>query len=642
MTLLVLTDVHKHYAARTVLDGASLQVDPGEKLGLVGPNGGGKTTILRLVEGLEEVDGGQVALRRGTRIASVPQRPEFPPGESVHAHVTGGLHELRAAVAEHHAVSDALAALHDAPAPDATEERRLIAEQDRLAHLVDALGGWHTDHRVEQVLAGVGLAPELWEREACTLSGGEKSRTALARALVGGHELLLLDEPTNHLDLQGIEWIEGYLKSLPGAVLVVSHDRRLLDRAVDSIIELEHGRLSRYPGGYTQYVRLREERYEAERRAWQEQQDYVRKEDAFIRRYLAGQRAAEAKGRRTRLERLERLPEPRHDVRRPVLSLPSSDAAGNLVLDAEGLVGGYDGRRLFSEVSLRVGRGERVGIVGRNGTGKTTLLKILAGRAAPLAGSVRHGSRAACGYYDQESGGLDERGTVMSELRRDHPKMTDGEARDWLARFLFRGDEVDKPVTVLSGGERARLVLARLIRNRPTWLALDEPTNHLDLPGTTALEEALSQYDGALVMVSHDRQLLDDLCTRIVEVGTDGPGVARGVRDFPGNYSAWRARRDEEAAGAAERRAEKRASRVAAPVAAPAAAPATRKPKNPWKLKQLEGRIMVLEEERLRLHGQCASPEAAGDPRRLRLATERLAQLDAELAAAYSEWEACA
>jgi ATP-binding cassette subfamily F protein 3 len=639
MTLLVLDDVHKHYAARTVLDGASLQVDPGEKLGLVGPNGGGKTTILRLIEGLEEVDGGQVALRRGTRIASVPQRPEFPAGESVRAHVEGGLRELRAALAAHHAASDALAALHAAPGADAAEERRLIAEQDRLAHEVEALGGWHTDHRVEQVLAGVGLLPALWEREARTLSGGEKSRTALARALVGGHELLLLDEPTNHLDLQGIEWIEDYLRGLPGAVLVVSHDRRLLDNAVDAIVELERGKLSRYPGGYTTYVQLREERFEAERRAWQEQQDFIRKEDAFIRRYLAGQRAAEAKGRRTRLERLERLPEPRHDVRRPVLALPPSEAAGSLVLEAADLAGGHGGARLFSDVSLRVGRGERVGIVGRNGTGKTTLLKILAGRAAPLAGSVRHGSRAACGYYDQESAGLDERGTVMSELRRDHPRMTDGEARDWLARFLFRGDEVDKPVPVLSGGERARLTLARLIRNRPTWLALDEPTNHLDLPGTTALEEALSQYDGAIVMVSHDRQLLDDLCTRILEVGADGPGLARGVRDFPGNYSAWRARREEEAAQAAGRRAEARAGRPAASVGAPVAPEPSRKARNPWKLQQLEALIAELEASQRRLHAECAAPEMATDMRKLRLATEELARVDAELAEAYAEWE---
>jgi ATP-binding cassette, subfamily F, member 3 len=642
LTLLVLTDVHKHFASRTLLDGASLQVDPGEKLGLVGPNGCGKTTLLKLIAGLEDYDTGQLSLRRGSRVATVPQRPEFAAGETVRQHAEGGLSELRAALAAHHEACDALARLHESPAPDAAEESRLLHEQDRLAHAIDALGGWHTEHRVEQVLAGVGLVPALWDREARTLSGGEKSRTALARALIGGHELLLLDEPTNHLDIAGIEWLESELRTLPGAVLVVSHDRRLLDVAVDALIELEGGKLRRYPGGYTKYVTLREERYVSELRAWQEQQDYIRKEDAFIRRYLAGQRAAEAQGRRTRLERLERLPQPKHDVRAPMLALPELSSGSDMVLEAEDLSGGHDGRALFSGVSLRIGRGERVGIVGRNGSGKSTLLRLFAGRAEPMAGRVRAGSRATCGYYDQETGGLHEDSTVMAELRRDFPKMSDGEARDWLARFLFRGDDIDKPVSALSGGERARLCLARLVRSGPTWLALDEPTNHLDLPGTTALEEALSAFDGAVVVVSHDRQLLDDLCTRILEVGVDGPGTARGVRDFPGNFSAWRSRRDEEASERSQRRSPRPAPRPAPraepPQRAPESPPA-RKAKNPWKLKQVEERIMTLETERRRLHEECARPDAAADGARLRAAGARLAELETELADAYAEWE---
>jgi ATP-binding cassette subfamily F protein 3 len=506
------------------------------------------------------------------------------------------------------------------------------------------------------VLAGVGLREDLWDREARTLSGGEKSRTALARALIGGHDLLLLDEPTNHLDIAGIEWLENELHQLPGAVLVVSHDRRLLDNAVNGIIELEGGKLKRYPGGYTKYVALREERYIAELRAWQEQQDYIRKEDAFIRRYLAGQRAAEAQGRWTRLERLERLPQPKHDVRAPVLSLPEVTLGSDIVVEADELAGGY-GTPLFRGVSFRVGRTERVGIVGRNGTGKTTLLKILAGRAEPLAGKVRSGARNLCGYYDQETGGLHEDGTVMSELRRDFPRMTDGEARDWLARFLFRNDDVDKPVSALSGGERARLCLARLIRTGPAWLALDEPTNHLDLAGTTALEEALASFGGAIVLVSHDRALLDDLCTRILEVGVDGPGTAQGVRDFPGNFSAWRARRTEEAAAVesqrvAARNARAKAAKVEAKAAAaktaarsasapaPARAPSSdaKRAKNPWKLEQLEARIMKLEAEQARLLAEIATPEVATGGPRLRAATEQLADITQELEAANAEW----
>ena len=282
-----------------------------------------------------------------------------------------------------------------------------------------------------------------------------------------------------------------------------------------------------------------------------------------------------------------------------------------------------------------------------------TLLKLLAGRATPLAGRVRSGSRMTCGYYDQDTGGLHEDGTVMSELRVEFPRMSDGEARDWLARFLFRGDDVDKPVSALSGGERARLCLARLIRTGPSWLALDEPTNHLDLAGTTALEEALSAFGGAIVLVSHDRALLDDLCTRIVEVGTDGPGTARGVRDFPGNFSAWRARRGEETQAASDRRDEQReatrqAARAGAKVARAAATAKVSSPpqqptaKNPWKLKELEKRIMKLEAEQRALHDECARPEVAGDGARLRAAGERLARITEELAAANAEWESFA
>jgi len=610
VTLLVLNNVHKHWPGRDLLEGASLQIDPGEKIGLVGPNGAGKSTLLKLIIGEDETDSGTVALQRGARLGYVPQRPEFPRGVTVRQHVGSGLAELLAALAEHHRISELLShGTHEDRGDQALDEDgmlKLIEEQDRLGHLIETLGGWHVENRVEQVLAGVGLAPGLWDRQAATLSGGEKSRTALAAALVGGHDLLILDEPTNHLDLHGIEWIEEYLRTLPGSVLIVSHDRRLLDTSVDAIVELEHGLLSRYPGGYTKYLRLRAERYLSERRAYDEQQEYIRKEDAFIRKYMGGQRTAEARGRRTRLASLKRLPEPRHDVRAPVIRLPPAAEGGELVLEARGISGGYASgsgrgatadsaapapgapargatpsdapatgargpsappRALFANVDLRVDKGMRIGIVGRNGAGKTTLLKILAGKLAPLSGELRSGHKAACGYYDQETAGLLHDGTPMTEIRRDHPLMVDGDVRSWLARFLFRGDDVEKSVPMLSGGERARLSLAKLVLNGPTWLALDEPTNHLDLPGRTALEEALSEFTGAMLFVSHDRAFLDGLCTHILEVGNeddpvdpgeppagaDAASVAaaaraaarippRRVRLVLGNYSEWHAR----------------------------------------------------------------------------------------------------
>jgi len=670
MTLLRLSDVAKAWGSHVVLDGAELQIDPGEKLGLVGPNGAGKSTLLALIEGRLEVDRGTLSLRRGARLCSVAQRPEFPEGATVREHVEGGLAELRAAMTAHAAASEELAALAARAADVAADtdeagqhersQRRLLSEQDRHAQRIEALGGWHTLHRVEQVLDGIGLPRATWGRPCEQLSGGERSRVALARALVGGHELLLLDEPTNHLDIEGIEWLESWIRSLPCAVLLVSHDRRLLDNVVDGIVELEHGRLSRFPGGATRYLALREERFTAQRRAWQEQQEYIRREEAFIARYMAGQRSAEARGRRTRLARLVRLPEPRQDVRAPVLSLRPAARGGELVLTAEELACGWDGVALFRGVSLRVSKGERVGLTGPNGAGKSTLLSVLAGRAAPLAGKLRHGAHDACGYFDQHAADLLEDGTPFSELRRADPQAGDQELREVLARFLFRGEEIHRPVAALSGGERARLALAVLLAGKPDWLALDEPTNHLDFAAHTALVEALDGFGGAILFVSHDRQLLDDLATRLLVVE---PGR---VTDFPGTWSAWRAQREQREAesGPATTRARAsaaagdtgpslapgsaEASRSAPPPAAGAAVPAdvtaaaaaaaAPRPRNPWLLARLEAAIEKLEREQAELHARCALPDVAADGEAMRAIAQRLAELATELDAAWAEW----
>ncbi|MBL8859587.1 MAG: ABC-F family ATP-binding cassette domain-containing protein [Planctomycetes bacterium] len=637
MSLLILDDVKKHFAAQEILRGASLRLDPGDKVGLVGRNGGGKTTILRLIEGLEHPDWGSVTLRKGARLGHVSQRPNFKPGITVRAHVESGLDEVRAVIHELEEVN------HGLTEAQGEDLERLMKRHDELSEEIEVLGGWETERRVEVVLSGIGLREELWDREAETLSGGEKSRTALAKELVAGHDLLLLDEPTNHLDLEGIEWIENWIRQQKGAVLVVSHDRRLLNKAVDSIVELERGQLARYPGHYDDYVRLKEERYTSELRAYENQADFIRKEEAFIKVHMGSQRTAEAKGRQKKLSNLVRVERPFNDVRRPVIRPPKAERGGETVLEARDLVAGYEGNVLFGPLDLKIARRERIGIVGPNGAGKTTLLKILAQRLEPLAGTIDYGYRAACGYYDQDTSELHDDATPYLELRRDHPDMTDQQIRDHLARFLFRGDDIDATIKQLSGGERARLCLARLTLTNPSWLAMDEPTNHLDLAARTALEEMLGDFQGALLFVSHDREFMDGLCNQVLEVD-DG-----NLRRFEGNYSAWRevkaaeadARgvRKEQAKVQAKVEAKAAGARAAPPPADTRKSSAGGKVRNPYLFEKLEARIMKLEQELAALQATLVDEDTYRNADKMRDAQMRIAEVERDLAEANHEWE---
>jgi len=619
MSLLIVDEVSKRYGAQDVLRGARFQIDPGQKVGLVGRNGGGKSTLLRVIEGLEAPDAGRVILRKGARLGHVPQRPEFAPGVTVRAYVEGGLEEDRAMARE----LEELAVRMGEVAGDELE--RALRRHTELHEALELGGGWELERRVETVLSGLGLHAPFWEREAATLSGGEKSRVALARELVGGHDLLLLDEPTNHLDLDGIEWIESWLGQMKGAVLVVSHDRRLLDDAVDAILDLEHGAVTRYPGNYSKYLELRAERFAFELRAYEQQRDQLRKEETFIKKHIGSQRTAEAKGRRKRLARVERLERPHLDVRRPNIPPPRVERGGELVLECADLAGGYGTKRLFEGVELRIGRGQRIGIVGPNGAGKSTLLRILAGRQEQLAGRVVAGHGARCGYYDQDAAELDPEGTAYALVRRALPAATDLEIRSHLARFLFRGDEIEKPIPALSGGERARLALALLLLESVTWLALDEPTNHLDLGARTALEEMLGAFDGALVCVSHDRAFLDGLCTHVLE-------VAEAVELFTGNYTEWRAHKQGRGADAAAERARK----PAAPRASESAGKG--RVRNRFRFEQLEQRIIALEEELAGLHAELATEAVYRDPEKMKELQIDIAEREDALARANDEW----
>lgn len=629
MTLVVVEDLRKHFGAQEVLSGATLQLDEGERVGLVGPNGAGKSTLVSMIAGLDTPDWGKVQRRKGVKVGHVPQRPEFGPGVTVRSYVESGLAYAQELIQEFEEVGDSMGEA------EGEELDKLLERHTALSERIDAAGAWEIGRRVEAVLSGIGLGEAFWDREAATLSGGEKNRAALARELAAGHDLLLLDEPTNHLDLEGIEWMEAWLSELKTGVLIVSHDRRLLENAVTNIVEIERGSLTRYPGKYSKYLELKAERFDSALRAWEIQSAKVRREEAFIKKHMGSQRTAEAKGRMKKLENLERLKQPYLDVRRPVIQAPKAERGGELVLEARGLKGGYEDNVLFEEVNLRIGRGERIGIVGPNGAGKSTLLKIITGRAAPMSGEVDMGHGAVCGFYDQDTSALRDDGTPMTEVRRVRPAWTDLEVRSHLAKFLFRGNEVEKSVGALSGGERARLSLAKLIVTEPTWLAMDEPTNHIDLAGRTALEEMLGQFSGALVCVSHDREFLDGLCGRIVE-------ISRGeIREYKGNYTDYRRVKLEELERAQSTRKdeERRAKKAVQEAAAQAKKAEKKRAKNPWKLEKVEARIMELEEELERLRESLGTEEVYKDQDSTREVQFQIAELERELEEANEEWE---
>ena len=643
MSVLITRGLKKNFGAHEVLRGVDLAVEAGEKIGIVGRNGGGKSTFLKICAGVEEAESGEVTTPRATRAGYVSQRPVFQPGEIALGYVEDGLSEVKELLAEASALEHDLATLEG----DALD--RAVTRFGEVTERIDFLDGWNAERQAEVVLDGIGLSRELWDREARTLSGGEKARVAMARELVRRPDLLMLDEPTNHLDLEGIEWLEGYLKEFGGALLLISHDRRMLDNVVTNILELEWGRVRRYPGNYHKYVQLREERFASELRAYEIQRDKIRKEEQFIKKHMGSQRTAEAKGRQKKLSNVERLVRPYNDVRTPILKMGETERSGEVVLKTEGLAIGYDGVPLHENLEVRISRGDRVALVGPNGAGKTTLMKVLARKAQPIAGVVEYGHRSNAGYFDQETSDLVPDLTPFLQMRRDHPTATDEQIRSHLALFLFRGSDVDAVIGTLSGGERARMALARLVWTKPTWLALDEPTNHLDLAARTALEEMLSGYDGPMLCISHDREFMDNLCNIVWELGHDG------LRIFEGNYSEYRESIVAEREAAIAAKEAKKAApkpRAAEPAKKkqqpkqqqpapkqPAAKKPEQKVRNPYKFERLEKQIMELESERDRINTELVSEEVYRDADAMRDRQYRLAEIERDLEDKYAQWE---
>ncbi|MBW7906922.1 MAG: ABC-F family ATP-binding cassette domain-containing protein [Phycisphaerae bacterium] len=637
-------NVTKQFGGRVVLDGVSLELHDGEIVGLVGPNGAGKTTLFRLLLRRFEPDSGSVTHSRGLRVGYLPQEPELDSAATLHDEVMSAFDELlaleRRMAGLSQQIADSAAAGQAAGGGPASHEE-LLRQYDKLDMQFVAAGGYTFEQRLDEILTGLGFSKEQYKLPVAALSGGQKCRAALAQLLLQDSSLLLLDEPTNHLDIDAVAWLEGFLKTQhPGGAAIISHDRYLLDRVADRIVEVEGGRLTSYPGNYSNYVKARELRRLTQQREYEKDQAFIAKERDFIARHIAGQRTNEAKGRRTRLERriaageftLER---PRERARLK-LGFDADVREGRLLLRVRGVSKAYGELRLFDDVSFELRAGQRLGITGPNGTGKSTLLRIIVGEIMPDAGAVERAAPLTMGYGAQEAVDLDPARSVVQEIMHARPDLTEAAARNVLGRFRFRGDEVFKPTTVLSGGEQSRLRLVKLILGAPELLILDEPTNHLDIDAREALEGALLDYPGAVLTVSHDRYFLDRIVSRVLLMRSGAHKV------YDGNYSASLAQRaaDEERARLL-REAAARTARPAEPRRPAAGAPAARKPRSRFDrltLEELEAEIIRHEARVAELTERFGDPEVARDRAKLAGLSAEMEALRAELAEMQAAW----
>ncbi|HEX8887927.1 MAG TPA: ABC-F family ATP-binding cassette domain-containing protein [Pyrinomonadaceae bacterium] len=624
-----LSDVHKSYGSQDVLRGASLQINAGEHVGLVGRNGAGKTTIFRLISGEETADRGDVVRARGMRLGLLAQHVHFEPGSTVHESALAAFGHLQQIEHEMHELEHRMA--------DASDDLEAILERySHLQHEFEREGGFEYTAKAEAILQGLGFDRESWTLETEKLSGGQQNRLGLVRLLLAEPDVLLLDEPTNHLDVNSVEWLEEFLSTYNSAYVIISHDRYFLDRTCRRIVELELGRASSYTGNYSAYLVEREVRREAQQRAFENQQHLIAKTEEFIRRNLAGQKTKQAKSRRKMLEKLERIEGIRPDQASGDFRLQEIERAGTQVLTVVDAAVGYPGKTLARDITFTLRRGECLGIIGPNGSGKTTFIKTMLGKLPPLAGEMRWGTKVQVGYYAQQLDDLDDRNEIIMELRRVAPATaTAGELRSFLAKFLFTGDDVYKHVRDLSGGEKGRLALAKLIYSRVNVLVLDEPTNHLDIPSREALEEALDAYQGTIITISHDRYFLDRVATQILAL--DGLGEAEHYDGDYTEYHDWKAARKQEVA---------REESVPVKPKEAAARPKAKTEKEKSAKKQpardsqsIETEIGEVEKRLAEISEQLGQSSTARDPKRLKILNEDYKMADARLRQLYEEWE---
>lgn len=625
MILLSARSIEKYYGADLVLEGIDLHLKKGQRLAMLGPNGSGKTTLLRILAGELEPDGGKVTIARDCRIGYQSQQFFFTPGNTV---LTEGLSVFAPLIK----LEQDIRQLEDKIAnnADSDQQSKLLEQYSALNQRFEDLGGYQYPARTRSILSGLGFSEEEFSRQVDVLSGGQQSRLALARLLLTNPDILLLDEPTNHLDIQGIHWLEDYLQSYKGALLMVSHDRRFISSLADSVCELVGTKLEHYAGGYDFYRKERKRRREKQRKEYLAQQEYIKKTEDFIARNIAGQKTKLAQSRRKELEKLERIAPPPGEHIKASFSFGQRRPSGRHVLECKNLAMEYDGQPVFKNISFSIERGERVALIGPNGCGKTTLLEIICGLQRPTAGKVRHGHYVEAAYFSQKRDDLDPEISAAEEIWDMRPLWTRGQVQSLLARFLFRGEEAFQLVKHMSGGEATRLALAKLLLKEANFLVLDEPTNHLDIDSKEVLEEALDEYPGTVLAVSHDRWFLNRVTAATMEMSTSG------IKRYMGNYDYWLMKKK------AEEEARAESKEIVIPLETREKATRGLSPNEIYRRKQrlteLEAKIARNEDIQQKLEGEIAA--AAADHQRLTKLTAKLQDVNQRLEDLYREWTA--
>ncbi|MCM0650776.1 ABC-F family ATP-binding cassette domain-containing protein [Clostridium swellfunianum] len=634
MIILSCKDIHKSYGIDVILDKVTFNINEGEKVGLIGANGAGKTTLFKILTGQLDQDSGELFIDKNKKIGYLSQHLSLESTSTIYEELLTVFSELLNMENRMKELEVKLNEPYDSSKQDYHD--KIINEYTSLSELYDHRGGYTYKGEISRVLKGLGFTEEDFNKNINILSGGQKTRVSLCKLLLTMPEILLLDEPTNHLDLDAIEWLEDYLKSYKGTIIIISHDRFFLDSITNKTVEMINGHVNSYNGNYTTFVDLKKKNYEVQLKAYNLQQAEIKRQEEIIERYRSFNREKSIKAAESRekaLEKIDRIEAPDKEAKASKIKFETQIKSGNDVLHAEDVSKSYGDKKLFDSLNLDIKRGEKTALIGENGRGKTTLFKIIMDKVEKDTGIKVLGKNVFIGYYDQEQSDLHLEKTVLDEVWDEFPNMTTTQLRNALAAFLFTGDDVFKHISTLSGGEKCRINLLKLMLSKSNFLLLDEPTNHLDINSREALEDSLLSYDGTLLVISHDRYFLNKVIDKIYELKENG------VKEYLGNYSYYVEKKknpqryEEELANVGKTKTqiqeEKKKKREAE----------KQEKEKQLRVKNLETSISDNEKKLLDLQNQLCLEEVYSNPQKSEEVNKEISLVESLLEKLYSQWE---